>query len=99
EVVEDLPNERIAWRSLEGSEIRSSGIVRFLEAPGGRGTEVHVELFYDPPTGKLGPVAAKLFGEEPSIQIRDDLRRFKKVLETGEVLSSDGNPSRSAERL
>lgn len=93
EIVEDVPNERIAWRSLEGSEITNSGVVRFVKAPGDRGTEVHLELSYEPPAGKPGAIAAKIFGEEPSIQIRDDLRRFKQVLETGEVLLSDGNPT------
>jgi uncharacterized membrane protein len=91
EVTEDTPNERIAWRSLEGSEIPNSGVVRFVRAPGDRGTEIHVEMTYDAPGGKLGALAAKIFGEEPSQQIRDDLRRFKQVLETGEVLRSDGS--------
>ena len=92
EVVDDLQNERISWRSLTGSEIPNSGTVRFLTAPGDRGTEVHVELSYDPPAGKLGAIAAMIFGEDPSSQIRDDLRRFKQVIETGEVLLSDGSP-------
>lgn len=92
ELTEDVPNERIAWRSLPGSEIPNSGSVRFVPAPGDRGTEVHVQLSYEPPAGKLGVIAAKIFGEEPSQQVRDDLRRFKQVMETGEVLRSDGSP-------
>jgi uncharacterized membrane protein len=92
DITEDVPNERIAWRSVEGSEIPNSGVVRFVRAPGDRGTEIHVELTYDPPAGKLGVLAAKIFGEEPSQQIRDDLRRFKQITETGEVLLSDGSP-------
>lgn len=92
EITEDIPNERIAWRSLPDSQIANSGVVRFVRAPGNRGTEVHVELSYDAPAGKLGTLAAKIFGEEPGQQIRDDLRRFKQVVETGEVLRSDGSP-------
>jgi uncharacterized membrane protein len=92
EVVEDKPNERIAWRSLEGSQVENSGSVTFTPAPGGGGTEVRVELRYDPPGGALGKVVAKLFGEEPQQQITDDLRRLKQVLETGEVVRSEGSP-------
>jgi uncharacterized membrane protein len=92
EVVEDKPNERIAWRSLEGSQVGNSGSVWFAPAPRGGGTEVRVELAYDPPGGALGKVVAKLFGEEPQQQITDDLRRLKQVLETGEVVRSEGSP-------
>jgi uncharacterized membrane protein len=92
EVVEDKPNERIAWRSLEGSQVPNSGTVWFAPAPGGRGTEVRVELAYDPPAGALGKVVAKLFGEEPQQQVTDDLRRLKQVLETGQVVLSEGTP-------
>jgi uncharacterized membrane protein len=92
EVVEDQPNERIAWRSLEGSRVPNSGAVVFTPAPGGRGTEVRVELTYDPPGGALGKVVAKLFGEEPQQQVTDDLRRLKQVLETGQVVLSEGSP-------
>lgn len=89
EVVEDVANERISWRSVEGSEVSNEGTVSFLPAPGGRGTEVVVELRYDPPAGKVGQLFAKLFREEPGQQMHDDLRAFKQVLETGEVLVSD----------
>jgi uncharacterized membrane protein len=92
EVVEDQPNRRIAWRSLEGSQVANSGSVSFTPAPGGAGTEVRVELGYDPPGGTLGKVVAKLFGEEPQQQVTDDLRRLKQVLETGEVVLSEGSP-------
>jgi uncharacterized membrane protein len=92
EITEDVAGERIAWRSLEGSKVASSGVVRFKPAPGDRGTEVHVELRYDPPGGALGMTLAKLMGEEPAIQIKDDLRRFKQIVETGEVVRSDGTP-------
>jgi len=92
EIVDDVPGRRIAWRSLEGADVANSGSVRFSPAPGGRGTEVTVELEYEPPGGAVGAAVAKLFGEEPDQQLRDDLRRFKQVLETGEVVVSEGTP-------
>lgn len=95
EIVADRPNERIAWRSLEGARIDNSGSVRFRRAARSQGTEVIVELEYIPPAGALGATVAKLFGEEPNQQIRDDLRRFKQVLETGEVVRSAGSPDGS----
>jgi uncharacterized membrane protein len=91
ETTEDRPNEVIAWRSVEGADVPNSGVVRFLRAAGGRGTEIHVDLRYEPPAGKLGALVAKLFGEEPSQQVEGDLRRFKQVLEVGEVLYSDAS--------
>jgi uncharacterized membrane protein len=91
EIIEDREDELIAWRSLEGSEVPNGGSVRFTDAPGDRGTEVHVDLHYDPPAGSVGAMVAKLFGEEPSQQLRDDLRRFKQVMETGELVRSDGS--------
>ncbi|TDB70562.1 SRPBCC family protein, partial [Micromonospora sp. KC721] len=92
EIVEDRPDELIAWRSLPGAPVPNAGRVRFVPAPGDRGTEVRVELGYAPPAGQLGRAVAKLFGEEPEQQVRDDLRRFKQVLETGEVVRSDASP-------
>jgi|SRR6478735_7186036 len=92
EIVLDRQDECIGWRSLEGStSVPNRGVVRFNRAPGGRGTEVQVELKYEPPAGALGAAFAKLFGEEPSQQINGDLRRLKQVLETGEVLNSDSS--------
>jgi uncharacterized membrane protein len=89
EVTEDRPGEVIAWRSVEGSAVDTSGAVRFAPAPGGRGTEVRVVLRYSPPAGVLGKAVARLFGESPQQQVRSDLRRFKQVLETGQVLESE----------
>jgi uncharacterized membrane protein len=91
EIVEDEPNTRIAWRSLEGSDVHNSGSVQFERAPGGRGTLVRVELQYAPPGGIATATLAKLFGEEPSQQVGDDLRALKQVLETGEVVKSDAS--------
>lgn len=91
EITEDRPNELIAWRSLEGADVDNSGSVRFDRAPGGRGTEVRVEIEYTPPAGALGAGIAKLFGEAPEQQIKGDLYRFKQVMETGEVIHSDAS--------
>jgi uncharacterized membrane protein len=93
EIINDEPGRLIAWRSLEGSEVSTAGSVVFRPAPGDRGTEVVVTLKYDPPGGKLGSWLAWLFGEEPSLQVRDDLRRFKQLVETGEVPTTEGQPS------
>lgn len=76
----------------------NSGSVRFKPAPGGRGTELVVELRYEPPAGQLGVTLAKLFGEEPATQLSDDLRRFKQVIETGDVVRSDATPEGHAVR-
>jgi len=91
EITNDRPNELIAWRSLEGSDVENYGTVRFKPAPGNRGTEVRVEVEYNPPGGALGAGVAKLFGEAPEQQIKDDLFRLKQVLETGEVVKSDAS--------
>ncbi|HEV2705838.1 MAG TPA: SRPBCC family protein [Pyrinomonadaceae bacterium] len=90
EIVEDRPNELISWRSLEGADVDNSGSVRFETAPGGRGTIVRVEMQYNPPGGVIGAVVAKLFGEEPGQQAQESLRCFKQVMETGEVVLSEG---------
>jgi uncharacterized membrane protein len=91
ETLEDRPNELISWRSLPDAGVPNSGTVRFKDAPGNRGTEVHVELRYQPPGGKIGALVAKLFGEEPQQQVKGDLRRFKQVMETGEIVHSDAS--------
>jgi uncharacterized membrane protein len=93
EIINDRPDELIAWRSLEGSEVGTAGSVHFVPAPGGRGTEVHITLKYDPPLGKLGSTVAWLLGEEPSLQIREDLLRLKQLLEAGEIATTAGQPS------
>jgi uncharacterized membrane protein len=82
EIVTDRPNELIAWRSLPGSTLDTAGSVHFKPAPGGQGTEVHVEMKYLPPAGRLGAMVANLFGESPERQVEEDLRRFKQVMES-----------------
>ncbi|HEX4948410.1 MAG TPA: SRPBCC family protein, partial [Blastocatellia bacterium] len=93
EIIEDRPNEVIAWRSVEGAMVESTGSVRFERAPGGRGTIVRVRMQYNPPGGVVGATVAKLLGKDPESQIKDDLRRFKQVMETGEVITTEGQPS------
>jgi uncharacterized membrane protein len=93
EIFEDRPNELIAWRSLEGSDVDSAGTVRFERGPGGRGTVVRVNLQYRPPAGLIGRRVSELFGEGPEWQIKDDLRRFKQVMEAGEVITTEGQPA------
>lgn len=93
EIINDVPNETIAWQSVEGSDVENAGAVRFQKAPGGRGTELHVTLEYNPPGGKAGALIAKMFGEEPEMQIDADLRRFKEMIEAGEAPTTEGQPT------
>ncbi len=90
EVTSDIPNEEIAWRSLPGADVFNAGSVRFESDSGGRGSRVRVDLRYSPPAGIIGATLAKLFGEEPEQQVREDLRRFKQVMETGVVATTKG---------
>jgi uncharacterized membrane protein len=92
QIVEDVPDRSISWRSTDDTDIPNSGSVRFMPAPGGRGTEVTVELDFRVPGGALAEMVAKVFGEEPVLEITDDLRRFKQVMETGEIIRSEGSP-------
>ncbi len=92
EITSEHENERIGWRSVENSEIPNSGVVEFLPTST-RGTEVKVTLTYEPPAGYLGSLVAKLFGEEPSQQVAEDLRRFKSLMEAGMIMKVEGQPS------
>ncbi|MBA4062683.1 MAG: cyclase [Isosphaera sp.] len=92
ELLTDTPNRVIAWKSVDGSDVDTAGSVRFTDLPHGQGTEVRVELKYDPPGGKVGSAVARLFGENPDRQVREDLRRFKQILETGETPTTEGQP-------
>lgn len=93
EIINESPNELIAWRSIEGAEIANAGSVRFEKTPNDRGTEVKVTLSYSPPGGKLGALIARIFGEEPERQVEEDLYRLKQVVESGEALSIDRRTS------
>jgi uncharacterized membrane protein len=93
EIVEDVPGERIAWKAGAKAEVPNAGVVRFEPATGGRGTIVRLRMHYRPPAGELGSMVAHLFGQAPELQARHDLRRFKQVLETGEVPTTAGQPS------
>lgn len=83
EIIDDSPNERISWRSIEGATVPNTGSVLFSSS--GSGTEITVTLKYDPPGGELGAAIAKLFGEEPSVQIEEDLNRFRQTMEANAV--------------
>ena len=87
DIINDIENELIAWRSLPGSDVDSAGSVHFHDAPGG-GTEVTVELQYNPPAGAVGAWVARMFGADPSTQIHGDLHRLKTRLETAVVSPS-----------
>lgn len=90
-IINEVENKLIGWQSLEESMVATAGSVHFDESD--RGTRVRVRMQYDPPAGKLGAAIAWLFGEEPSIQVHEDLRRLKQLLETGEVATTEGQPS------
>lgn len=92
EIINDIPNELIGWRSLPNSDIPNAGSVHFNRMPDGRGTELKVELKYDPPGGPLGAAFARLFGTEPSQTVYDDLHRLRQLMETGEVVSTESQP-------
>jgi uncharacterized membrane protein len=90
-IINEVENKVIGWQSLEGSMISTAGSVNFDEDL--HGTRVSVHLQYNPPGGKLGAAVAKLFGEEPNQTIREDLRRFKQLMEAGEIPTTTGQPS------
>jgi uncharacterized membrane protein len=93
DIVEDRPNELIAWASLEGAEVENAGFVRFQPVQGRPGTEVKVVLEYSVPGGAVTAAIAKLFGEEPEQQIGDELNRFKQLMEVGEISTTEGQPA------
>jgi len=90
-IINEVENKLIGWQSLEGSRVATAGSVNFDETE--HGTRVRVRLQYSPPAGKLGSAIAWLFGEEPTRQIHEDLRRFKALLEAGEIPTIEGQPS------
>jgi uncharacterized membrane protein len=96
-ITSDEPGRAIAWESEPESEIRTEGRVEFIDAPPGRGTYVRLIQRYDPPGGTIGKGLAKLLQREPKIQARRDLRRFKQLMETGEVATNASPSARASE--
>ena len=84
EIYNEIPDKLIAWRSLEGADVVSAGSVNFDRAADGRATRVTVHLQYSPPMGKVGAAVARLFGADAETEIREDLRRFRDMIETGQ---------------
>lgn len=92
EIVEDRPGELIAWRSTPESDVETQGRISFADAPGDRGTLVTARISYEPPFGAVGRAVASLTQKEPAIQARRDLKRFKMLMETGEIARADMAP-------
>lgn len=92
EIIKDEPNEMISWRSLEESEVATTGSVHFRPAPANHGTEIRVVLRYNPPAGRLGAAMAWLAGTDPQQQIREDLHDLKRKIETGSLPTTKGQP-------
>jgi uncharacterized membrane protein len=93
-ITEDTPAKAIAWESEPESQIQTNGRVEFMEAGSGRGTMVRLLIDYDPPAGVIGRGIAKVLQREPNVQARRDLRRFKQLMETGEVTTNAGPSGR-----
>jgi len=96
-ITNDLPGQAISWQSAEGADVPNRGKVEFRDA-GQRGSVVRVVIAYDPPAGVVGKLVAKMFQREPRIQSRRDLRRFKQLMETGEIATNARNPKMLAEQ-
>ncbi|HEY3929294.1 MAG TPA: SRPBCC family protein [Candidatus Koribacter sp.] len=92
EIIDERENEFIVWRSCAGSDIENRGSVQFFSALNGEATEISVAIDYDPPAGKAGALFARVFGEDPEQQVREDLRAFKALMEAGEVPTIEGQP-------
>ena len=92
EILDQRDNEFIAWRSLSGSELEAKGFVKFREAPQGRGTVLEAKIRYWLPGGALGRAAARALGKDPDFMMRQDLRRMKALLESGEIPTTEGQP-------
>jgi uncharacterized membrane protein len=97
EIINEMPNELLAWRSLSGASFNNAGAVRFDHATAGRGTRVSVSLQYQPPAGQVGAMVAKLFGNRPDESIDEELHRLKNILEAGEIPTSAGQPTGGAD--
>ncbi len=98
-IVEEVENEKLLWRSVADATVDNAGEVRFLDAPPNRGTEVHVTIRYNPPAGQLGTAVAKLFQPAFRQMVKEDIRRFKRIMETGMIPSNEGPSGREPERI
>lgn len=92
-IVEDEPNRLIAWETEPDSMVDHRGVVQFKPAPGERGTELRVNLTYSPPGGVVGEGMGQLLNSVTAQQIKEEIRRCKRILETGEVPTIDGQPA------
>ncbi len=92
EIVAERQNEMISWRSVQGSNITVDGVVEFSTAPANRGTLITATIIYQPPAASVGRALAKLLGKDPDFLMRQDLRRFKALVETGEIPTVEGQP-------
>jgi uncharacterized membrane protein len=93
EITEDRPGAALAWRTLEGAQLPNAGSVIFEADPRGRGTIIRLSMHYSPVGGQLTAGLAKLLHRDPQSQVREDLRRFKQLLETGEIATTHGQPT------
>jgi uncharacterized membrane protein len=90
EIVEEVPGERLVWRSLPGADVHNAGHVNFKDGPHG-GTEIHARIAYRPPAGDLGASVARWLDPVLGQMVKEDIRRFQHVIETGEVPTIDGH--------
>jgi uncharacterized membrane protein len=97
EIYNDIEGELIAWRSLENADVVNAGTVRFEAAPADRGTILRVTINYNLPLGVIGKTVSQILGADPAQLIDEDLRRFKQLMETGEIATIDGQTSGRAE--
>lgn len=93
EITVDRPNEMIAWQTLPGAAVEHRGYVKFIPAPGNRGTEVHVAMEYKPPLGEAGKLIGNLLSGITEQQVQEQIRNFKRIMEAGEIATIDGQPS------
>jgi short-subunit dehydrogenase/uncharacterized membrane protein len=97
EIYNEIPTQLISWRSTENADVVNAGTVRFEEARGGRGTNLRITMNYNPPGGVVGTTVTELFGNKIESAIREDLKRFKQLMETGEIATIEGQPSGTAQ--
>jgi len=93
EIIEDREGYLLSWRSLPGSQVDNAGSVFFEDAPADRGTTVRVSFDVQPPAGPIGRVVGKAMNPITEQQVREDLRRFKQLMEAGEIPTTEGQPA------